>query len=204
MPKRVLITSALPYANGPIHFGHIVGAYLPGDIYTRFRRMLGDDVHYVCGTDEHGVAITLKAEQEGADYASYVDRWHESITQTLTKAGIEFDVFSGTAHHRNPHHRELAQQFFRDLDENGYLLKQTEKQFYSEASDRFLPDRYVQGTCYHCGYEKARGDECPQCGKFLESHLLKDPVSTIDGSKPMLRPTSHLSLIHISEPTRPY
>ncbi|MCA8943674.1 MAG: methionine--tRNA ligase [Planctomycetes bacterium] len=189
--SRVLVTSALPYANGPIHFGHIVGAYLPADIYVRFRRMLGDDVHYVCGTDEHGVAITLRAEQQGTGYAEYVDHWHGIIAKSLSDVGIEFDVFTGTAHHRNPYHRELAQQFFRDLDANGYLFERTEEQFYSESTGRFLPDRYVQGICYLCGYEKARGDECPSCGKYLEAKLLKEPRSTLDGSKPVLRATTH-------------
>ena len=191
MTDRVLVTSALPYANGPIHFGHIVGAYLPADIYTRYRRLRGDDVHFVCGTDEHGVAITLRAEQEGTDYASYVDRWHEVIAAALARAGIEFDVFSGTAHHRNPEHRAISQQFFTRLLENGYLLERTEEQFYSESLGRFLPDRYVQGTCYHCGYEQARGDECPNCGKYLDAKLLKNPVSTLDGQPPVLEESRH-------------
>lgn len=191
MSKRVLVTSALPYANGPIHFGHIVGAYLPADIYVRYRRMLGDDVHFVCGTDEHGVAITLKAEQQGEDYAAYVDRWHAVIANSLANLGIEFDVFTGTANHRNPYHRELAQQFFRDLSENGYLFERSDEQFYSPATQRFLPDRYVQGTCYLCGYEKARGDECPNCGKYLEAKQLKSPTSTLDGSTPVLKQTKH-------------
>ncbi len=191
MAKRVLVTSALPYANGPIHFGHIVGAYLPADIYVRYRRMLGDDVHYVCGTDEHGVAITLKAEQQGQDYASYVDHWHGVIAKTLADVDIEFDVFTGTAAHRNPFHAELAQQFFQDLHGNGYLVERSEEQFFSEKTQRFLPDRYVQGTCYHCGYEKARGDECPNCGKYLDAKQLKSPTSTIDGSTPTLVETKH-------------
>lgn len=191
MTKRVLVTSALPYANGPIHFGHVVGAYLPADIYVRFRRMLGDDVHYVCGTDEHGVAITLRAEQEGTDYASYVDKWHAVIAAKLAAVGIEFDVFTGTADHRNPHHRALAQQFFEQLLEQGYLTERTEEQFYSEASGRFLPDRYVSGTCYLCGFEKARGDECPSCGKYLDAKQLGDPRSSLDGSTPVLKATTH-------------
>ncbi len=194
MTETVLVTSALPYANGPIHFGHIVGAYLPADIYVRFRRMLGDDVHFVSGTDEHGVAITLKAEQAGVGYEDYVDRWHESIKRSLEHVGIEFDVFTGTSHHRNPFHRELAQQFFLDLKAQGYLGKHSEEQFFSEAMGRFLPDRYVEGTCYHCGYEKARGDECPHCGRYLEAQKLKDPRSTLDGSTPVLKETRHYYL----------
>jgi methionyl-tRNA synthetase len=191
MRKRVLVTSALPYANGPIHFGHVVGAYLPADIYVRFRRLLGDDVHFVCGTDEHGVAITLKAEQAGQDYASYVDRWHKEIHQTLTALGVEFDVFGGTAHHRNPGHRALCQQFFTDLLRNGFVFDKTEEQFYSDTLQRFLPDRYVEGGCYVCGFPNARGDECPKCGTWLDSKRLVDPRCTLDGSRPVLKPTRH-------------
>ncbi|MFO1050819.1 MAG: methionine--tRNA ligase [Planctomycetota bacterium] len=191
MSEPVIVTSALPYANGPIHFGHVVGAYLPADVYVRFRRMQGDDVHFLCGTDEHGVAITLKAEKEGVDYASYVDRWHRSIRTTLERFGIRFDVFSGTAHHRNPYHRPLSQQFFTDLLERGWLTVREEEQYFSESSQRFLPDRYIEGTCYLCGFEKARGDECPKCGKFLDAKRLIDPRSSLDGSRPVLRISKH-------------
>jgi methionyl-tRNA synthetase len=191
MAEKIIVTSALPYANGPIHFGHVVGAYLPADVYVRFRRMLGDDVHFVCGSDEHGVAITLKAEQEGTPYEAYVDRWHDAIGATLRRMGIEFDVFSGTSHHRNPHHRALAQQFFLDLRASGYLLEKTEEQYFSEALGRFLPDRYVVGTCYLCGHESARGDECPACGKYLDARQLIAPRCSLDGSVPILRETTH-------------
>ena len=189
--ESLIVTSALPYANGPIHFGHLVGAYLPADIFVRYRRLRGDDVHFVSGTDEHGVAITLKAENEGVAYADYVDRWHDKIKATMASLDIEFDVFSGTAAHRNPFHRDLAQQMFSDLLEGGYMVEKTEEQFYAPSIDRFLPDRYVEGTCYLCGYEKARGDECPNCGKFLEARKLKDPRSTLDGTTPELRATTH-------------
>ncbi len=191
MPKNVIVTSALPYANGPIHFGHVVGAYLPADIYVRFRRMLGDQVHYVCGSDEHGVAITLKAEQAGQGYAEYVDHWHQVISKSLADLDIDFDIFSGTSDHRNPQHRALSQQFFLDLQKNGYLLEKTEEQYYSKAADRFLPDRYVSGKCYECGYAEARGDECPSCGKYLDAKKLIDPRSSLDGSVPELRPSKH-------------
>ncbi|MHC5062705.1 MAG: methionine--tRNA ligase [Planctomycetota bacterium] len=191
MPKNVIVTSALPYANGPIHFGHVVGAYLPADIYVRYRRMLGDQVHYVCGSDEHGVAITLKAEEAGQDYAAYVDHWHQVISKSLADLDIDFDIFSGTAHHRNPEHRALTQQFFLDLQEKGYLLEKTEEQYYSTASERFLPDRYISGKCYECGYEEARGDECPSCGKYLDAKKLIEPRSSLDGSVPELRPSKH-------------
>jgi len=191
MPEKLIVTSALPYANGPIHFGHVVGAYLPADIYVRFRRLCGDDVHFVCGTDEHGVAITLRAEQESEPYEAYVDRWQRDIKRTLDAVGIEFDIFSGTAHHHNPCHRELAQRFFRDLLDNGYVNERTEEQFYSPSLDRFLPDRYIEGTCYLCGHEGARGDECPSCGSWLDAKKLVDPRSTLDGSTPELRPSKH-------------
>ena len=191
MSRNVIVTSALPYANGPIHFGHVVGAYLPADIYTRFRRMCGDRVHYVCGTDEHGVAITLKAEEAGQSYEEYVDHWHAEISRILSDVGIEFDIFSGTSNHRNPFHRPLAQQFFASLLENGYLMENTEEQFFSESLGRFLPDRYVTGTCYVCGNDQARGDECPQCGTWIDAKKLKEPRSSIDGAIPVLRETKH-------------
>ncbi|MEZ5966033.1 MAG: methionine--tRNA ligase [Planctomycetota bacterium] len=191
MPAKVIVTSALPYANGPIHFGHVVGAYLPADIYVRFRRLRGDDVHFVSGTDEHGVAITLKAEQEKVPYEAYVDRWQKEIARVLRGVGIEFDIFSGTAHHRNPHHRPLAQQFFSDLLANGYLATRTEDQFFNESLGRFLPDRYVQGECYVCGFANARGDECPKCGTWLDAKRLRNPTCTLDGSTPVLRASTH-------------
>ena len=191
MPERIIVTSALPYANGPIHFGHVVGAYLPADIYVRYRRLCGDDVHYICGADEYGVAITLKAEQAGQTYEEYVDRWHDEIKRTLTDVGIEFDLFSGTAAHRNPHHVALSQEFFTDLKNNGYLSRKTEKQFFSESLGRFLPDRYIEGTCYICGHDQARGDECPNCGSWLDARKLIEPRNSLDGSAPILRDTSH-------------
>jgi methionyl-tRNA synthetase len=201
MGDRIIVTSALPYANGPIHFGHVVGAYLPADIYVRFRRMCGDEVHFVCGADEHGVAITLRAEQAGERYEAYVDRWHAEIERTLAGMGIEFDVFSGTAHHRNPFHRPLSQEFFVQLRANGYVRERTEEQFFSEALQRFLPDRYVEGTCYKCGHEQARGDECPKCGSWLDAKKLGNPRSTLDGSAPVLKHTRHwyLDLAKIRE-----
>lgn len=191
MPEKVIVTSALPYANGPIHFGHVAGAYLPADVYVRFRRMSGDDVHFVCGTDEHGVAITLRAEQKGEPYEAYVDGWHEQIRDFLTSFGIEFDIFSGTSHHRNPHHRDLSQTFFRDLQSGGFVFERTEEQFFSPTLKRFLPDRYIEGTCYVCGHEAARGDECPSCGSWLDAKKLGSPKSTLDGSAPELRPSKH-------------
>ncbi len=191
MPEKIIVTSALPYANGPVHFGQVVGAYLPADIYVRFRRMCGDDVHYVCGTDEHGVAITLKAEQAGQGYEAYVDHWHTEILRTLQAVGIEFDIFSGTGHHRNPYHRPLCQEMFEDLRRNGYVFDRTEEQYYSPTLERFLPDRYIEGTCYVCQHPAARGDECPKCGSWLDARKLIEPRSTLDGQPPVLRESRH-------------
>ena len=192
MPERLIVTSALPYANGPIHFGHVVGAYLPADIYVRFRRMRGDQVHFVCGTDEHGVAITLKAEQSNQSYPQYVDHWHAEIRRTLVETiGIEFDIFSGTAQHRNPYHGPLSQQFFTDLLANGYMFERSEEQYFSASLNRFLPDRYVEGGCYVCGFANARGDECPKCGTWLDAKRLVNPRCTLDGKPPVLRASKH-------------
>ncbi len=186
---RYLVTSALPYANGPIHFGHVAGAYLPADVYVRYLRMAGHEVLYVCGTDEHGVAITLKAEQAGLGYREYVDRWHREIKEFFDRFRIEFDVWSGTA--RCPHHAALTQRFFAVLLQKGLVFERVEEQWYSEASGRFLPDRYLQGRCHDCGFEKARGDECPKCGAWIDARRLGDPVSLVDGSRPILKPTKH-------------
>lgn len=188
---RYLVTSALPYANGPIHFGHIAGAYLPADVYVRYLKMAKgeENVLYVCGTDEHGVAITMKAEAEGSNYRDYVDKWHKEIGDLFNSFAINFDIFSGTA--RCEFHKEASQKFFQVLLDNDFIIKRTEQQWFSEESQRFLPDRYLQGTCPDCGFEKARGDECPKCGSWVDARELGDPVSLIDGSTPVLKDTTH-------------
>ncbi|PCH82807.1 MAG: methionine--tRNA ligase [Planctomycetota bacterium] len=186
---KYLVTSALPYANGPIHFGHVAGAYLPADVYVRYLRMSGHDVLYVCGTDEYGVAITLKAEQEGVEYGPYLDRWHQEIKALFDQFKIEFDIFSGTA--RCPYHQETAQTFFKNLLDCGLVNDRVERQWYSEESGRFLPDRYLTGTCPECGHTEARGDECPSCGTWIDASALGNPTSLIDGSKPVLKETRH-------------
>ncbi|MBC8369714.1 MAG: methionine--tRNA ligase [Planctomycetes bacterium] len=188
---RYLVTSALPYANGPIHFGHIAGAYLPADVYVRYLKMAKgkENVLYVCGTDEHGVAITMKAEAEGSDYRAYVDKWHKEIRNLFTNFSIDFDIFSGTA--RCDFHKQASQKFFSVLHDNNFIIKRTEKQWFSEQSQRFLPDRYLQGECPDCSFETARGDECPKCGSWIDAQKLKNPVSLIDGSKPILKDTTH-------------
>lgn len=186
--KRILVTSALPYANGPLHLGHIAGAYLPADIYVRYQRLKGRDVVYICGSDEHGVPITVTADNEGITPQDVVDRYHAMNKQSFEQLGISFDNYSRTS---LPIHHETAQAFFKSLYEQNKLVTKTEEQFYSEKSKRFLPDRYVEGTCPHCGDERARGDQCDKCGKWLEPRELINPRSKIDGSTPVLKETRH-------------
>jgi methionyl-tRNA synthetase len=186
---RYLVTSALPYANGPIHFGHVVGAYLPADVYVRTLRMQGEEVLFVCGTDEHGVAITIGAERENAPYAEYVARWRAVIKSTFDKLRLEFDIWSGTS--ICPEHAQMSQEFFRRLDHNGYLLQRETEQLYCTTDQMFLADRYVTGTCPSCGYEAARGDECPRCAKWLNPLDFEDPRCKVCGSTPVRRRTTH-------------
>ncbi|MCX7882295.1 MAG: methionine--tRNA ligase [Brevinematales bacterium] len=195
---RYLVTSALPYANGPIHLGHLAGAYLPADIYVRYLKLNGDEVVYVCGTDEHGVPITLRAEQEGVSPAEVVARYHNHIKESFAGMRIDFDNFSGTS---RPHHYRLSQQFFLDLYQNGYITKHKEKQFYDEEKKRFLADRYIEGTCPHCGYERARGDQCDKCGKLLNPDQLINPKSVLSHTTPVQKETEHwyLDLAAFSE-----
>jgi len=187
--SRYLVTSALPYANGPIHFGHAVGAYIPADVYVRTLRMQGEEVLYVCGTDEHGVAITIGAEAEGKDYGEYVAHWRETIKGTFDALGIEFDVWSGTS--ICPQHAETSQQFFRQLDASGFLLKRETEQLYCTNDEMFLADRYVVGTCPSCGHDPARGDECPSCGSWLDPLQMKSPRCKVCGTTPERRSTRH-------------
>jgi methionyl-tRNA synthetase len=184
-PRPLLVTAALPYANGPLHFGHIAGAYLPADIFTRWHRLAGSDVLYICGTDEHGVAITLNAEKAGQDYQAYVDHWHAEIKALFDRFGIAFDHFSRTTN-KEPHY-PLSQEFFLRLLRAGRLVKRDVQQLYSSKTRRFLADRYVRGKCYVCGHEPARGDECPKCGTWLDATKLLNPVAAQD-------PSDHLEL----------
>ena len=186
---RYLVTSALPYANGPIHFGQVIGAYLPADVYTRLLRRKGHEVCFVCGTDEHGVAITIGAEREGADYESYVARWRDQAKGVFDRLGIAFDVWSGTS--VSPHHAELSRDFFRRLNENGYLIEKSADQLYCPHDEMFLADRYVTGICYVCGHEEARGDECPNCGTWLDALRLEEPRCKVCGTPPESRTTTH-------------
>lgn len=186
--RRILVTSALPYANGPLHLGHIAGAYLPADIYVRYQRLRGRDVIYICGSDEHGVPITVNADREGISPQDIVDRYHSMNKASFARLGILFDHYSRTS---LPIHYETAQELFLKLHEKGDLVVKEEEQYYSEASNRFLPDRYVEGRCRHCGYDKARGDQCDKCGKWLGPGDLVDPRSKIDGSTPVCKKTKH-------------
>ncbi|MBL8856894.1 MAG: methionine--tRNA ligase [Planctomycetes bacterium] len=187
--NRYLVTSALPYANGPIHFGHVTGAYLPADVYVRLLRMRGEEVLFVCGADEYGTAITINAEKEGLDYSAYVARWRDTIKDTFDRFGIQFDVWSGTS--SCAEHAARSQDFFRTLDRNGYLLKQRSEQLYCPKDEMFLADRYVVGTCYLCGHEAARGNECPNCGQELEPLKMKVVACKICGTRPEKRATQH-------------
>lgn len=186
--KRILVTSALPYANGPLHLGHIAGAYLPADIYVRYQRLKGKNVLYICGSDEHGVPITVTADKEGISSQDVVDRYHEMNKASFQQLGISFDNYSRTS--LDLHHK-TAQEFFTVLYKKNVFTVKSEEQFYSEKTKRFLPDRYVEGICPHCQYNKARGDQCDSCGKWLEPKDLIHPISKIDGSKPVLKETRH-------------
>ena len=186
---RYLVTSALPYANGPIHFGHVVGAYLPADVYVRTLRQQGEDVAFVCGTDEYGAAIVMAADEAGVPYSEWVGGIREQIKDLFDRLEIEFDIFSGTS--ISPHHSELSQEFFRRLNDGGYLIQQDSEQLYSAEKEKFLADRYVLGTCPNCGNEEARGDECPSCGRWLDPLDLGNPRSKIGGEALEVRSTTH-------------
>ncbi len=185
---KYLVTSALPYANGPIHLGHLAGAYLPADIFVRSRRLNGDDAVYICGSDEHGVPITIRAEQEHITPREVVDKYHAQFEDSFRRMDIAFDNFSGTA---RPGHYEISRRFFLDLFENGHIVTRTENQFYDDHQNKFLPDRYVEGECPHCHYDKARGDQCDKCGRLLNPEELLHPKSALSGKKPVIRQTKH-------------
>jgi len=186
--KRILVTAALPYANARIHLGHLAGAYLPADIYVRFQRSMKRDVVFICGSDEHGVAITISAEQEGITPQAVVDRYHALNKVAFEKFGMSFDSYSRTS---SPLHHETATDFFLTIHRSGILKEKEEKQLYDEKAGMFLPDRYVEGTCPVCGNPEARGDQCEKCGTFLDPLQLIDPRSKISGGTPTVRPTKH-------------
>ncbi|HZY25043.1 MAG TPA: methionine--tRNA ligase, partial [Bacteroidales bacterium] len=186
--KRYLVTSALPYANGPIHIGHLAGVYIPSDIYTRYLRMKGVDVISICGSDEHGVPITLKARKEGVSPQEIVDRYHSLNKKAFEDFGIAFDIYSRTS---NKVHYEVASGFFKTLYDRGEFTEKISEQYYDEEAGCFLADRYIVGTCPNCGNENAYGDQCEKCGSSLSPNELINPHSTISGSLPVLRETLH-------------
>ena len=186
--KRYLVTSALPYANGPVHIGHLAGVYIPSDIYVRYLRLRGEDVVSVCGSDEHGVPITIKARQEGVTPQDIVDKYHNIIKNAFKGLGISFDIYSRTT---SPVHHKTASDFFRTLYDKGEFTEKTTMQYYDEEAGQFLADRYIVGTCPHCRNDRAYGDQCEKCGSTLNATDLIDPRSAITGSVPVLRETTH-------------
>ena len=186
--KRSTITAALPYANGPIHIGHLAGCYLPADIYVRFLRMRGEEVAFVCGSDEHGMAITMKARKEGVTPREIVDRYHEMMRDALAGFGVQFDIYSRTS---SPKHAEVASNFFQTLYEKGVFEARETDQYYDPEAEQFLADRYITGTCPKCQAAGAYGDQCEKCGSTLNPTDLIHPTSTLSGAAPEIRKTTN-------------
>ena len=186
--KRTLITTALPYANGPVHIGHLAGVYVPADIYARYLRLKKEEVLMIGGSDEHGVPITLRAKKEGTTPQAIVDHYHSLIKKSFENFGITFDIYSRTT---SQTHTEVASEFFRKLYDKGEFIEKTSMQYYDEEAKQFLADRYITGTCPHCGNENAYGDQCEKCGTSLSPTELINPKSAISGSKPVMRETKH-------------
>lgn len=187
--KRLTVTAALPYANGDIHLGHIAGAYLPADMYARYQRLAGRDIIFICGSDEYGTAIEMSALKEGVTPKEIIDKYHFSNKQAFADLGIGFDIYSRTS---NPIHAETAQAFFLTLYNKGILYPKTEKQLFSVKENRFLADRFVEGTCPVCGYEEARGDQCENCGSNLSPLELINPRSKVTGDTPVIKDSTQL------------
>ncbi len=186
--KRHLITAALPYANGPIHIGHLAGVYIPADIYVRYLRLRGEDVVWVCGSDEHGVPITIKARKEGVTPQEIVDRYHAIIKKSFAELGMSFDIYSRTS---SPVHAQTASGFFRTLYDQGEFIESTSQQYYDPEAGIFLADRYITGTCPRCSSDGAYGDQCEKCGSTLAATDLINPKSTVTGATPVMRDTKH-------------
>lgn len=186
--KRFTLTSALPYANGPLHIGHLAGAYIPGDIFARFQRLKKNDVLYVCGSDEHGAAITIKAKKENTTPKEIIDKYHNSIKDSFQKLGVSFDIYHRTS---EKIHHDLSQEFFLNLYNKGEFIEKTSEQYYDEEFQQFLADRYITGTCPSCRNEGAYGDQCEKCGSSLNSTDLINPISTLSGKAPILKETTH-------------
>lgn len=186
--KRTTVTSALPYANGPVHIGHLAGVYVPADIYVRYLRLKGEEVLFIGGSDEHGVPITIKAKKEGVSPQDIVDRYHGIIKKSFEEFGITFDIYSRTT---SKTHRELASEIFRTIEAKGGFIEKTNEQYYDESAQQFLADRYITGKCPHCGNENAYGDQCESCGTSLNATDLINPKSAISGNIPVMRETKH-------------
>ena len=186
--KRYTVTSALPYANGPVHIGHLAGVYVPADIYARYLRSVGEDVIFIRGSDEHGVPITIKARKEGVGPQDIVDRYHEIIKKSFAELGISFDIYSRTS---SAEHHKTAAEYFKKLYDEGKFVEKLSMQYYDEEAGQFLADRYITGTCPHCGNEHAYGDQCEACGTSLNATDLINPKSTLSGAKPILKETKH-------------
>lgn len=186
--KRYTITSALPYANGPVHIGHLAGVYVPADIYARYMRSNGNEVLFIGGSDEHGVPITIKARKEGCTPQDIVDRYHTIIRDSFKELGISFDIYSRTS---SEEHHKTAAAYFKKLYEEGKFVEKVSQQYYDEEAQQFLADRYITGTCPHCGNEHAYGDQCEACGTSLNATDLINPKSMLSGSKPVLKETKH-------------
>ena len=187
-PKRYTITAALPYTNGPIHIGHLAGVYVPSDIYSRYLRLQDKDVLFVCGSDEHGVAISMKAKKEGVTPQEIIDKYDGIIRQSFIDFGISFDNYSRTS---SKIHHDTASEFFKKLYENGDFIEQVTEQLYDAKANQFLADRFVTGSCPKCGHEEAYGDQCEKCGSTLNATDLINPKSTITGEIPVLKSTKH-------------
>lgn len=186
--KRHTVTAALPYANGPVHIGHLAGVYVPADIYVRYLRSRGEDVAFICGSDEHGMAITMRARKEGIKPQEIVDKYHGMIKDSFDRLGISFDIYSRTS---NQIHHETAQEFFRTMYENGKFEERVSEQYYDEEAQQFLADRYIVGTCPKCSNPSAYGDQCENCGTSLNPTDLINPKSTLSGNTPVMKETKH-------------
>ena len=188
MSERKMITAALPYANGPVHIGHLAGVYIPADVYARFNRRLGKDVAFICGSDEHGIPITIRAKKEGVTPQDIVDKYHGIIKQSFEDLGISFDEYSRTT---SPKHREVSQDFFTTLYNKDKFIEETSEQYFDEQANEFLADRYIVGTCPNCGNENAYGDQCEKCGSTLSPSELINPKSMLSGNIPILKETKN-------------
>ncbi len=191
MNEKIAVFVAWPYANGDLHLGHIAGAYLPADIFARYHRLRGNDVMMVSGSDSHGTPITLKAKEKGVSPKQVVEEYHARFLEDFKALGIQFDLFTHTL---TENHAEVVSEIFKALVEKGDLEIHSEEQFFDEKEQMFLADRYVKGQCPHCDYERARGDECENCGKTFESTQIKNPISTLSNTTPILKATEHFYL----------